>query len=114
MRKVIFLVLFLSAVSPAAFADGKPMDKLTRGVTNVVTAPLEIPKQTVIYWIEGAKMTKHVSVWILSGVVKGHVNMVRRIGSGLWDVVSFPFQKPEDFEPLFKPDYVYEDWQFYR
>ena len=44
-----------------------------------------------------------LQVW---GIVQG----IKRAGSGLWDIVSFPFDKPNDYEPLLKPDYVFDEW----
>ncbi len=35
---------------------------------------------------------------------------VARVGSGTWDIVSAPMNIPNNFEPLLKPDYVFDDW----
>ena len=45
--------------------------KLKRGAINLVTAPLEIPKQTKIYYDKGIQKTKNVVPWLFCGVVKG-------------------------------------------
>ena len=84
--------------------------KLIRGFSNLITAPVEIPKQTYIYWKKGAEKTNHVSAWVFSGFIKGMVNTVGRLGSGLWDVMTFNIEKPENYEPLMKPACVFEDW----
>jgi putative exosortase-associated protein (TIGR04073 family) len=108
----LFLALagfLLFSCAPASAQDHhSTARKLKRGVVNVVTAPLEIPKQTRIYWKAGAKKTDHILVWILSGFVKGSVNTVARIGSGLWDIASSPWETAKDDQPLFKPDYVFD------
>jgi len=105
--KIITIVFLLClAVSGKCLADDGPGQKLSRGIVNIATAPLEIPKQTVIYYKEGVAVTKHFIVWIGCGVVKGMANMVGRAGSGVWDIVSFPFGVPENYEPLFEPAYV--------
>gem|GEM_PF-914933 len=108
MKKISLcsLLVLLILVVPA-HAENKPLNKLSRGVVNVATAPVEIPKQVRIYWKEGAQKTPHIIVWILSGFVKGSVNTVTRISSGAWDIVSFPWAVPEDYQPLVKPDYVF-------
>ena len=109
--KTLILTLAISVMSAqVAWAEKVSDIKLIRGVTNVVTAPFEIPKQTRAYWIEGAYITDHIIAWAFSGFVWGGVQTVKRAGSGLWDIVSFPFDKPADNEPLLKPDYVFEDW----
>ena len=111
MRKIIVLLVFMSFLSLSlANADHGPGHKLYRGVVNIVTAPIEIPKQARAYWIKGAQLTPHIIAWIGCGVVWGVVQGIKRVGSGFWDVVSFPFNKPAEYEPLFKPNYVFDEW----
>ena len=111
MTKILFLVaMMLLAPVSITHADQGPVDKLVRGLTNVVTSPFEIPKQIRAYWIEGAQQTDHILVWVASGFVRGIVEDVKRFGSGVWDVVSFPISVPGDYEPLLKPDYVFQEW----
>jgi putative exosortase-associated protein (TIGR04073 family) len=88
-------------------AEDTPKTKLTRGVVNITTAPLEIVKQTRLYWKKGAQKTPHIIVWIFSGFVKGVVNTVTREVSGAWDMISFPLAVPADYQPLVKPDTVF-------
>ena len=109
-RTLIFITMIVLLFFPLAFAEDTKSAKLYRGVVNVVTAPVEIPKQVRVYWIKGAQKTPHIIVWILSGGVWGTVQAVKRTGSGVWDVVSFPFAKPEKFGPLMKPDFVFDEW----
>lgn len=104
MKKMLissFLMISLILISPLkANADCPAIHKLTRGVITIVTSPLEIPKQSRIYWKRGAEKTPHVLVWIFCGAVKGVVNMVTRIGSGAWDTLTFPIPIPKDYKPL--------------
>ena len=83
-----------------------PTNKLSRGIVNIVTSPVEIAKQVDLSWKESAKQSKNVSGGIFSGLFKGLAYTVGRMGSGIWDVVSFPFKTPGNYEPLMKPDYV--------
>jgi putative exosortase-associated protein (TIGR04073 family) len=111
MKKVIVLVLlFMFLVVGKASAANQPTKKLLRGVTNVLTAPVEVVKQTRSYWIKGAQKTPHIIVWLVSGAVWGTVQTVKRAGSGAWDVVTFPFAKPEQSKALMHPDYVFQEW----
>jgi putative exosortase-associated protein (TIGR04073 family) len=111
MLKVMVLFLIASMLSfSSAYADQGPTKKLYRGVANIITAPIEVPKQARAYWIKGAQITPHIIAWIVSGTVWGFVQGIKRVGSGVWDVASFPFAKPASFEPLFKPNYVFEEW----
>ncbi|MFA5088534.1 MAG: hypothetical protein WC552_05815 [Candidatus Omnitrophota bacterium] len=98
----IFFLLF----SSQALAQN-PGQKLKRGVVNILTAPIEIPKQTRIYWKKGAQKTDHVLVWIFSGFIDGTIQMAQRILSGTWDILSFPVNLPKDYAPLKKPDTVF-------
>ncbi len=111
MKKIfIFTVILTLYLIPFVYAEQNPGKKFYRGVVNVVTAPVEIPKQARAYWIEGAQKTDHILVWIGSGAVWGMVQTVKRVGSGFWDIVSFPFEKPDKYEPLLKPDFVFDEW----
>jgi len=106
---VAAVVIFLGLVcSSPVHAESTPARKLGRGIVNIVTAPLEIPKQTRLYWKQGAKKTPHIIVWIISGIGRGCVDTVRRVGSGVWDVVTFPVDIPHHYEPLVTPDYVFQ------
>jgi len=106
---LLFIVLIVMSSSLARAEQG-PAQKFYRGIVNIVTAPIEVPKQARAYWIKGAQITPHILVWIFSGAVWGVVEGVKRMGSGVWDIVSFPVNKPEGYEPLFKPDFVFNDW----
>ena len=111
MKKIMILSVIgcMLAIGPVHANQG-PAKKLVRGVVNIITAPIEVPKQARAYWIKGAQITPHIIAWIGCGTVWGFVQGVKRIGSGVWDVVSFPFDKPAGFAPLLKPDYVFEEW----
>lgn len=106
---VLMMCLVLS-VAGGSVVEASPAKKLYRGAVNILTAPVEVPKQARAYWIKGAQITPHILAWIASGMVWGVVQTVKRAGSGVWDVVTFPFEKPEKYEPLLKPDYVFQEW----
>ena len=111
MKNIFCLVAFVTLlVTVDAYAENNSTKKLYRGVVNVITAPIEIPKQSRAYWVEGAQKTDHILVWIGSGAVWGMIQGVKRAGSGLWDVFSFPFARPEEYKPLLEPDFVFEEW----
>lgn len=111
MKKIIVVIFMMGfmGMSKGEAAQG-PLHKIYRGAANIVTAPIEIPKQARAYWIKGAQITPHILVWIGSGAVWGVVQGIKRLGSGVWDVISFPFAVPLQFEPLLKPHYVFEQW----
>lgn len=81
----------------------KPFQKLGRGVANIVSSPLEIPKQMYLQAIEGK------TVWDTTGrYVGGFFIGVGwtgyRFGAGVYDVFTFP-SKRED--AIIKPEYVF-------
>ena len=107
MRVVV--VVFGTLVPSLAWSNG-PASKLQRGAVNVVSAPLEIPRQIRAYWIIGAEKTDHILVWIMAGGVKGVVESVKRFSSGAWDVMTFPSSVNADHAVWIKPDFVLQDW----
>ena len=112
MKKYIKLTIFLFVIlnfTSLSYAHNMGT-KLKRGFVNIITAPIEIPKQTSQYWKKGTEKSKHPCIWLFPGFIKGVVNTVGRLGSGLWDVVTFNIEMPAHYEPLMKPDYVLEDW----
>ena len=109
MKRFVILFLTLAVTSffaPCSRAADNPGDKLTRGVVNVITAPIEIAKQIDAGWKESNKKTSSVSAGILSGFAKGIAYTAGRMGSGVWDILSFPFKTPGNYDPLMKPEFV--------
>ncbi|MFH1360492.1 MAG: exosortase system-associated protein, TIGR04073 family [Candidatus Omnitrophota bacterium] len=110
MRKFLamslVIILMFACVIPAFAKD--PGEKLARGVANVISCPLEIPKQIDVEWKAAKDSNQNVGAGIAAGLIKGMAFTVARLGSGIWDIFSFPFQVPENFEPVMKPDYVLE------
>lgn len=106
---MFFVVCCESGVS-TAFAENGPLKKFSRGLVNVVSAPLEIPKQMRAYWIAGSEKTDHILVWLFSGFVRGQVDMLRRFASGLWDLKTFAVEIPQEYAPLVLPEMVWEEW----
>ena len=111
MRKILSLLIIMAIMlSSVVRADEGPVKKLWRGVGNVVTSPVEVPKQARAYWITGAQKTPHILVWIFSGTVWGVVQGIKRAGSGVWDIISFPIDKPEGYASLMQPACVFDQW----
>ena len=105
---MFFTVMVLLTTN--ANAQQEPAAKLLRGIFNVVTSPIEVPKQARAYWIKGAQRTPHIIAWIVSGAVWGVVQGVKRASFGVWDVLSSPFAQPSNMTPNFLPEYVLQEW----
>lgn len=101
MSLVLVLIVSMSQVYAAT-----PAEKLGRGFENIITSPVEIVKQTRWAWIEGSAKTFHISAWLLSGVVKGGAMTIGRIGSGIFDLVTFPINT----NSLITPANVFQEW----
>ncbi|MCA9400860.1 MAG: hypothetical protein KC713_04485 [Candidatus Omnitrophica bacterium] len=107
----VFVLLMAVPTTCFAWRGETPGKKAIRGAVNIVTSPIEIPKQARAYWIEGAQKTDHILVWIASGTVKGFVEMAKRWGSGARDIGTFYMNKrPEDRESLSQPEYAFQEW----
>ncbi|MBN1493203.1 MAG: exosortase system-associated protein, TIGR04073 family [Candidatus Omnitrophica bacterium] len=77
-------------------------NKLGRGVGNIATSVLEIPYQIDIAWDEYS-----VVGGTAVGVSKGVINFLERLGTGLYDTITFPIAKPAGFEPIMQPEFVF-------
>ena len=92
--KALLSLAFVSLLSATAFADIQdppvndygPTRKLSRGLANVIWGWTEL-------WINPAEMNEregNVAAWTY-GPVKGVGRFFFRAGSGVWEIVSFPF-----------------------
>ena len=106
MKKLLIVMLALFVflgITIATYAK-TPSDKLSRGIANIPGGLLEIPKNIDLEW----KASKNAAVGIFCGIAKGTVMGIARIGSGLWDIVTFPAAVPKGYEPILKPDLVFD------
>lgn len=78
--------------------------KLFRGVANVATGWIEVPKQMSLEWEEkGAKRGLTV------GLARGLGWAVGRTAVGLYEAVTFPLKGQGDYAPIMTPEYVLSD-----
>jgi len=107
MKKItglILIMMLLTSFQTAVFA-GNPLDKLTRGITNVATAPGEF-----IHQIEPAKeQSSNFVQATLIGVLRGTFFTLKRALVGLYEVVTFPIPKPDNYEPVYEPEMIVKD-----
>ena len=78
-------------------------DKLVRGLANFFTGFLEIPRNITIATNEDSVLTG----WTV-GLGMGLGYTVLRMGVGLYEVVTFPFPLPADYEPIVHPEFGWE------
>lgn len=105
-RIVLVVVVFLASLAwqtPSAHAGGA-VNKLGRGAANLLTGWVEIPKRIA----ETSSVQGAMSGWtwgLLRGLGYGFV----RSAAGLYELVTFPFPAPPDYEPVITPEYVFMD-----
>lgn len=102
---VLMLILFILSVSSTCYAQSafeKSMRKFGRGIANTVTGWIEIPKQ--IYEVS---KEDNIGLGLTYGLAKGVGMSIIRTGSGVVDVVTFPFPI-NDYDPLLEPEFVFE------
>ena len=116
MRAVAgLLVVCLVALSaaPPAWALGAEVDtvrgvsqKLFRGVVNLVTGWMEIPKNISITWQESGPAPG--MTW---GFAKGLGLAAARTVVGAFEIVTFPTPITEGYQPIMHPEFVFENMQ---
>lgn len=87
----------------------QPFKKLSRGIVNAVTAPLEVPNQ--IYW--QARKGKNEPGRIISGYVEGVFIgtgwTIARFLVGSYDIITFPI--PPYKKSLIQPEYLFDSYR---
>ena len=79
-------------------AFGKMQNKLGRGLANVFTGVVEIPKNISREWRKSDPATGFIV-----GGVKGVGWAATRMAVGAFDTVTFPVPVPANYEPLMQP-----------
>ena len=85
----------------------QPFKKLSRGVVNVVTAPLEVPNQ--MYWQaqRGKDDPGRIIAGYVEGIFIGTGWTMARFLAGTYDIITFPIPPYE--KSLIQPEYLF-DW----
>ncbi|MDD5645378.1 MAG: exosortase system-associated protein, TIGR04073 family [bacterium] len=101
---VLVTTLFLGMCVPA-FAETNTNNagrKLCRGIANIATGWVEIIRTPY----EESMATNPIR-GLTVGLFKGIVMAIARTGSGAFDVVTFPFPFPNDYDSLVTPEFVF-------
>lgn len=83
---------------------GQMGHKLGRGLVNICTSCVEIPKHISMEWRKTDPCTG-----IVVGGVEGIGWCCVRVAVGAYDVVTFPVPVPANYEPLMLPEYPLPD-----
>ncbi len=118
MRKAILYGLVMTAVvlccAPAWSADNetsertvRPFERFGRGLTNIITSPFELPAQMynrAAYQQEFNNNPFAVIEGFLEGIPMGIIYFGWRLGAGIYDFVTFPFERCD--QSIIEPEYV--------
>lgn len=100
---IIFVaVLMILNIASAGYAQdmGK---KLFRGVINIASGWVELPKNVYVIGME-----QNFASGMVIGVPKGILMAVVRTAAGIYDTLTFPIAFPKDYKPVLKPEFVNE------
>jgi putative exosortase-associated protein (TIGR04073 family) len=78
-------------------------DKFIRGLANVLTSLLEIPRN-----VQNMTEDQGVLVGWTGGLAQGIGMMALRIIVGAYEIVTFPIPLPEDYKPVIEPEFPWE------
>jgi len=81
-----------------------PAKKLGRGLGNILTGWVELPKN-----IYDTSVEENVLAGITMGLMKGVGMTIVRTGAGVYETVTFPFPIPEDYQPVLEPEFVFSE-----
>ncbi len=110
---ILPLVLLLASTSPALAQEvQKPESviekmafKFTRGIANLVTSPVEIPKQSYL------TVRDRGPIGYLIGPLKGIGMTTYRAVIGGVETIFFMVPQPGYYDPMVDPDYVWNGWE---
>ena len=106
MKKIDKFLLLVAAM--ILFASGEAraedsLDKLGRGLTNVITCPGEYIVQFYVS-SEGNNPLKA----FFGTIVNGTIGTLTRAGAGVYDIATFPLPLPRDYSPVLMPETIFD------
>ncbi|MGB2629676.1 MAG: exosortase system-associated protein, TIGR04073 family [Candidatus Omnitrophota bacterium] len=108
MKTVKFLMVCLVIVAMVGITTQcyaqDPAKKLGRGLANVLTGWVELPKN-----IYDTSVEENILSGLTMGLAKGVGMTIVRTGAGIYETVTFPFPIPEDYQPVLEPEFVFSE-----
>lgn len=107
------LLLLLCLTNPAFAQETQRTDiviekmsfKLSRGVANVATCIVELPKQTYLTTRDRG------AVGVVIGPLKGIGMTLYRAFAGVAETLFFMVPQPGYYDPMVDPDFVWKGWE---
>jgi putative exosortase-associated protein (TIGR04073 family) len=108
MRKmskgIIICLAILMVLNIAANCYAQDVGKkLYRGLANILTGWVELPKN-----IYDTSVEDNILSGLTIGLAKGVGMTIVRTGAGVYETVTFPFPIPEGYNPVLEPEYVFD------
>ena len=94
-------VLMVLSIATASYAQD-PAKKLGRGLANILTGWIELPKN-----IYDTSVEDNPLAGLTIGLAKGIGMTIVRTGAGIYEVATFPFPIPEDYGPVLEPEFIF-------
>jgi len=110
LLSLLLLMVFATASfavesqQPEAIAE-KMAFKLVRGVANVATAIVEVPKQSYL------TVRDRGGIGYVVGPIKGLGMGFYRLFAGVVETVFFVVPQPGYYDSMIQPEYVWEGWE---
>jgi putative exosortase-associated protein (TIGR04073 family) len=106
---VALLCLSPPAARSTAFEEdatdiGSPGGKLARGGLNLVTGWMEIPVR-----IHETSQNSGVTMSFTWGLLRGIGHAFVRTAAGAYEIITFPFPAPPDYQPVIQPEYIFSE-----
>ncbi len=95
----ILMVLNIAALSYAQDAGRK----IYRGVANIITGWIELPKN-----IYDTSVEDNILSGLTIGLFKGLGMTIVRTGAGIYETLTFPLPIPEGYAPVLEPEFVFK------
>lgn len=99
---ICVVALMILNIASAGYAQNTGR-KLCRGVINIASGWIEIPKN-----VYDVAIDKDFASGVMIGFPKGCWMAIVRTGVGIYDTFTFPFPIPKGYEPVLKPEFVVE------
>jgi putative exosortase-associated protein (TIGR04073 family) len=113
IKTTLLTVLLVMMVAASSFAiDGQPPEaiaermatKLVRGVANVATSLVEVPKQSYL------TIRDRGAAGYVVGPLKGVGMAFYRLFVGVAETVFFAVPQPGYYDPMISPEFVWQGW----
>ena len=109
MKKLSLALSLLVLISQPCFSAEVEtagfLRKLQRGFLNIVLSPMEV--STALAQEKSENYEQMPPSW-MSGILRGTALMGGRALVGVYEIATFPFPIPKNYEPVMKPEFTWE------